>query len=111
MAHQEQVRSSNEIVRTDEIQFLIFRQIAQVDEPEITESDEYAHGCRILRVICGPLRLCGAIRIWLPRPCCRLSNVSSGSSQHFDLDPFNRDRVSRLCNDSFRGAQALQIGV
>src|SRR5437867_8486346 len=67
--YQKQVHFADQVIRTRELELLVFRQVTQVEKTEFAVGDQHTQGAGILRRVCRRLRFARAS--WIRLPCSR----------------------------------------
>src|SRR5437763_1014099 len=81
---------AEQIIGANQSEFLLFRQIAEVEKTEVVISDENARGGGVFAGVVGRRRLGCAKRIRLSGSRQRRGRMVSGSSNDLNVDSFER---------------------
>src|ERR1043166_2227709 len=98
MAHKKQIDSPNQVVGTNQPEFLVLCEITQIEETEFSISNQHTKRPRILRRISRRLRLRGTKFVRRPSPRQWRLNTLSRRGQGLHRQSFDRQSISRLQN-------------
>src|ERR1043166_5996352 len=107
MAHKKQIDSPNQVVGTNQPEFLVLGEITQIEETEFSISNQHTKRPWILRRISRRLRLRGTKFVRRPSPRQWRLNTLSRRGQCLHRQSLDRQSISRLQNQVDRKSTRL----